>query len=135
MFTLYLRYNIVMDLKDMLKKWKSLIHIMNMKGIPVPTMRDPKTGTGSVSFTMVCISFGLMGICTLLALTMVINKWAGFFVASDMSLSLVKEAFSMALQMSGISVSLYWGRKFQVGGATAPEEPTPQPKADDPDAK
>lgn len=94
-------------------KWKRFVNDMNEKGIPVPTCRDPKTKVGSVSFTMVCVSFGLMAICTIMAMALVVNKWAGFFNPDAESLNSLKEAFMMAFQMSGLSAGLYWGRKFQ----------------------
>lgn len=39
------------------KKTKQLIDGMNKLGIPIPTIRDPKTGKGSVTLTLVFISF------------------------------------------------------------------------------
>lgn len=62
---------------------------------------------------MVCVSFGLMAGCTLLAIALVVNKWAGFFSEEATALSALKEAFFMAFQMAGLSAGLYWGRKFQ----------------------
>lgn len=95
------------------EKWRKFVNAMNDKGIPVPTLRDPATKRGSVSFTMVGVSFGLMTVCVVLAMCMVVNKWAGIFITSDESINALKEAFFMALQMAGLSVSLYFGRKFQ----------------------
>lgn len=106
---------------DIAKKWKEFVGRMNEQGIPVPTMRDPKTKKGSVSFTMVVVSFGLMTMCALMAMALVVNKWAGFFSEDAESLTALKEAFFMAFQMAGLSVGLYWGRKFQrddKGGVT-----------------
>ena len=98
---------------NLAERWKKFISDMNEKGVPVPTARDPKTKMGSVSFSMVCVSFGLMAICCLLALAMVIDKWAGLFSAPETSISTLREAFLMAFQMAGLSAGLYWGRKFQ----------------------
>lgn len=95
------------------EKWKNFVVEMNQKGIPIPTVRDPKTQTGSVSFTMVAVSFGLMTACVLGGLALVVNKWAGFFTDEASALSVLKEAFFMAFQMAGLSSGLYWGRKFQ----------------------
>ena len=36
------------------------IEYLNKKGIPIPTVRDPKTQRGSVSLTLVAISSGLV---------------------------------------------------------------------------
>jgi len=98
---------------DIAKKWKEFVGRLNDKGVPVPMARDPKTGKGSVSLSMVVVSFGLMSLCAMLAMAMVVNKWAGFFSEDAESLTALKEAFFMAFQMAGLSVGLYWGRKFQ----------------------
>jgi hypothetical protein len=37
-------------------EWKDFIENMNKKGIPLPMARDPRTGQGSVSLTLVWIS-------------------------------------------------------------------------------
>lgn len=92
---------------------KAFFAVLNNRGIPLPTFRDQKTGKGSVTYTMVVVSFGLMFICCSLTITLVVNKWAGFFIVNDSSLATLKEAFSMALQMSGVSSTLYGVRKHQ----------------------
>lgn len=102
------------DIKD---KWLAAVSALNSNGIPVPMVRDPKTGVGSVSLTMVVASFGLMSISSIAALAMVVSKWAGFFANVDSSLTVLKEAFFMAFQMCGLSVGLYFGRKFQRDGS------------------
>ncbi len=99
---------------NILDKWKEFVAKMNSKGIPVPTIRDPKTGMGSVSLTMVVVSFGLLTVSTMLALGLVVSKWAKLYIAPDTSLATLKEAFSMSFQMAGISVGLYFGRKLTV---------------------
>lgn len=112
---------------DFVGTWKKFVNEANKRGIPVPTARDPKTGIGSVSFTLVCVSFGLMAICILMAMAMVVEKWTNFFGAMDTSLTTIKEAFSMSLQMAGLSAGLYFGRKFQKDekGAISVDSNTP----------
>ncbi len=44
----------------MLEKIKELLSKANAKGIPTPMMRDPLTGVGSVSLTMLFISFNVV---------------------------------------------------------------------------
>jgi len=51
------------------QKWKEIVIKLNENGVPVPMARDPKTGKGSVSLSMVVVSFGLMSLCALLAMT------------------------------------------------------------------
>lgn len=102
-----------MTAQDVLNKWKEFVGSLNSKGIPLPMARDPQTGQGSVSLSMVIVSFGIMSICSLTAAALVVNKWTGFFDADASAVASLKEAFSMAFQMSALSASLYWGRKFQ----------------------
>lgn len=70
---------------------------MNSKGVPVPMIRDPKAGTGSVSLTLVFISFNVW-------LLSVIGKAAGALGGMDPS---------ACLQMFIACAGLYFGRKFQ----------------------
>jgi hypothetical protein len=53
----------------MIDKVKTFITNLNKYGIPVPMLRDPKTGLGSVSLSMLFVSFNVV----LLGL---IGKWA-----------------------------------------------------------
>lgn len=106
---------------NLAQKWKEFVGSLNEKGIPLPTARDPQTQKGSVTFTLVAVSFGLMALSTGLCVGLIISKWAGFFEDTKDSLTALKEAFSMAFQMSSLSAGLYWGRKFQKddkGGVT-----------------
>lgn len=82
---------------NLVDKWKQFVSDMNAKGIPMPMIRDPKTGTGSVSLTLVFISFNTW-------LVSVIGKAAGALGGMDTS---------QTLNMFVIAASLYFGRKFQ----------------------
>ena len=84
-------------LKDVAQKWKDLVNKANKAGLPIPTIRDPKTGVGSVSLTLVLIS-------ALLVIVGILSKWAGKLGGIEMN---------SAMQFFWTSVSLYWGRKFQ----------------------
>jgi cobalamin synthase len=53
----------------MLNNIRIFLHKLNEKGVPLPMMRDPRTGLGSVSLTMLFISFNVV----LLGL---IGKWS-----------------------------------------------------------
>ena len=46
-----------MDLQPVIAKLKEFIQNMNAAGVPLPMIRDPKTGKGSVTLTMTFISF------------------------------------------------------------------------------
>ncbi len=80
------------------KKWAQLVNKMNSKGIPLPTVRDPKTGLGSISLTLVFVSsiFVIIGI---------VGKWAK--VAGDIDMNNAMEFFYT-------SCALYFGRQWQM---------------------
>lgn len=84
-------------LETLFEKWKQFINDMNSKGIPVPMIRDGKTGKGSVSLTLVFISFNVW-------LISIIGKAAGALGGMDPS-----QTLSMFMTCAG----LYFGRKMQ----------------------
>lgn len=86
-----------MNLKDIGNKWKNIISNMNSCGIPIPLIRDPKTGTGSVSLTLVFLSFNTW-------LISVIGKAAGALGGMN-----TDQCLSMFISVA----ALYFGRKFQ----------------------
>jgi hypothetical protein len=73
---------------------------LNSKGIPIPLARDPKTGVGSLTFTMAVLSFG---ICVLL----LAGKIANLIGEVD---------YDNALWLLGLTLSTYLGRQFQKNG-------------------
>lgn len=80
----------------LINKWRQFIKDMNAKGVPVPMVRDPKSGIGSVSLTLVFISFNTW-------LVSIIGKAAGALGGMDSS---------QALNMFIACASLYFGRKM-----------------------
>lgn len=85
-----------MTIQDIKKKWISFVRKMNSHGVPVPTIRDPKTGLGSISLTLLFmastwVQLGLF------------NKFAHAF--GDINLD-------QAMQFFYASSALYFGRKF-----------------------
>ena len=82
-----------MNIKELIKK-------ANKYGIPVPTCRDPRTGQGSASFTLLVISGGVV----LLGL---LNSFAKIFKGVDIE---------HALYWFGMCTALYWGRSFKKDG-------------------
>ena len=100
-----------MKLKD---KWIEIVTKANSMGIPLPTVRDPKTGAGSVSLTMLAIS------CVLVIIGL-IGKWSGKLGIVDIDNS---------LQFFYASSALYFGRNFSAKSKVAADlevEPT-EPK-------
>lgn len=84
-------------MKDFINKWKKFIASMNSKGVPMPMIRDPKSGMGSVSLTLVFVSFNVW-------LISIIGKAAGALGGMDTN---------QTLNMFMVTAGLYFGRKFQ----------------------
>jgi hypothetical protein len=124
-----------MGIQELYEKWKSFVNDMNAKGVPVPTVRDPKTGFGSISLTLVFVS-------SLIVIVGIIGKSAGVLGGLDMN---------TAMEFFWTATSLYFGRQFQtksgsIFGQLAGQPPAAQPAqsaapkkseppADDPDAQ
>lgn len=89
-----------MDIGKLKDKWDQVVRDANRRGIPIPMIREPKTGLGSVSLTLVFISFNVW-------LISVIGKAAGALGGVDSG---------QCLQMFLACAGLYWGRKFQSDG-------------------
>lgn len=104
---------------DLLKKLsevvKSQINNGNEKGIPVPLVRDPKNGRGSVSLTLTFLSFNLCLFGTVAKITNLIGE-------VDMT---------NALWLFGICASLYFGRKLQIGDLSLQQTEDKEQKKDE----
>jgi hypothetical protein len=83
-----------------LSKIKDMISKMNTLGIPLPVIRDPKTGVGSITATLVFLSFNT-------ALLGQIGKVSK--VLGDVDLSQANVLF-------GVALAAYLGRKMQSDG-------------------
>ena len=92
----------------MIEAIRKFINKMNAMGIPMPMLRDPKTGVGSVMLTLLFISANMVIIALL-------NSFANFFKGVDTSNSI--EFFMICL-------GGYLGRKFQTksGNTIDPED-------------
>lgn len=82
------------------QKWLEIVRNANAKGIPIPLIRDNKSGLGSMSLTLVFLSFNVW-------LMSVIGKLAGVLGGMNPD-----QCLNMFLACAG----LYWGRKFQGDG-------------------
>lgn len=89
-----------MKMRIFLDFWKRTVNRFNSQGIPLPTIRDPQTGKGSVSLTFVFISFNMVAVG-------VVGKWSGALGGIDIA---------QALNLFYACAALYWGRKFQGSG-------------------
>lgn len=78
-------------------KIKDTVARFNKYGIPLPMIRDPKTGLGSVSLTLVFLS-------SLYVQLALLNMFAQMFKGVDIV---------NALYWHGMSLALYFGRSFK----------------------
>jgi hypothetical protein len=100
-----------------LTQLKALASKLNLLGFPMPTVRDPKSGFGSISLTLVFIS-------SLLVIVGIVGKWSGRFGGIDMT---------YAMQFLWTSCSLYFGRKMQTDGKKmSMDDNATQPPKDEP---
>lgn len=83
-----------------MEKIKDFIKKLNEYGVPLPLLHDPKTGRGSVSLTMMFISFNVVVVG-------LIGKYAKMLEGIDLT-----QAMYLFLTTSG----LYLGRKMQFDG-------------------
>ncbi len=131
-----------MSISELKDKWFAFVNRMNRLGVPVPTVRDPKTGKGSITASLVVVSAGLFGFCILFMLATVISKWAGVFIMTDQAFSSLKIAADYAWQFLMTAIGAYLGRFMQKGNSetSIPVEQVPpaqkkeaKQKPDDPD--
>jgi len=90
----------------MIDKIKGFISQLNEKGVPLPMLRDPKTGMPSVSLTMLFISFNVV-------LIGLMGKLAGFFGGVDVQ---------QAIYWNVLTSSLYFGRTLSYKGTEVKNE-------------
>lgn len=90
------------------EKWKEIVSKANSLGIPAPTIRDPKTGTGSISLTLVFVS-------SMLVIIGIVGKWSNIAGTIDMG---------NAMEFFYASAALYFGRQWQGKSSAKSETPT-----------
>lgn len=86
--------------KDMFEKIRKIFLRANSEGIPMPLLRDNKTGKGSYTLTMFWMSFNL----SIILLAGKVTKLVG-----DVD-------YNNVLWLLGLTGSFYLGRKIQGGG-------------------
>lgn len=92
-------------LKELWKKLSGLVAVANKYGIPIPMVRDPKTGIGSVSLTLVFIS-------SIMVILGLVGKWSGRLGTIDIH---------NALEFFYASSALYFGRNWKTGASVKDE--------------
>ena len=123
---------------NLIEKWKEIVDKANKYGLPVPTVRDPRTGKGSITATLVVASAGLFGLCIIFMLATAVAKWVGFFALTDVTTTQVKSAADYSFQFLLAALGGYLGRHLQKGESIDSEvqptqKPQPKPKVDNPD--
>jgi len=89
-----------MGLRELKKKWLDFVASMNSKGVPLPLVRDPKTGIGSVSLTLVFVSFNVV-------IVGLVGKWSKALDGIDLT---------QALNLFYACGALYFGRNMSSKG-------------------
>lgn len=79
---------------------------LNEVGIPLPTLRDPTTGRGSVSLTMTFISFNIV-------IVGLVGKWANQLEGINLD---------QALYLLGMCAGLYFMRRVKTNNQTLESE-------------
>jgi hypothetical protein len=102
---------------DLWNKFLALTRSMNVYGLSLPMVKDPKTGLGSVSLTLVFIS----SITVILGL---VGKWSGKLGVVDIN---------NALEFFYASSFLYFGRNWRTGATAKEDVKGGQSKIDNPD--
>lgn len=126
-----------MGIKEFKNKWLSCVDKMNRLGVPVPTIRDPRTGKGSITAALVVFSAGMFGLCIVFMLASAVAKWAGLFILTTESLLQIKTAADYSFQFLLAALGGYLGRHLQKGESIdpdpSPKKPEASPKVDNPD--
>ena len=90
----------------MLEKLRKFARFLNERGIPLPLFRDPKTGSSSVSLTMMVISF-------VIVVVGLIGKMSKFL---DINLT-------EGLTFFGVTSALYFSRRIGINDTTVSNDP------------
>jgi hypothetical protein len=101
-------------LNELKEKYLEFVNNMNSLGIPLPTIRDPKTGKGSITVSLVVVSAGLASIAILLMIVSIFAKLTTQFTLTDATMAQLKEAFWSSLYFLGTSLTAYLGRQYQI---------------------
>lgn len=88
-----------MNVQEILNSISKMLDKANKNGIPLPMLRDPQTGTASVTLTMVWISFNIAIITLAGKITRIIG---------DVD-------YQSVLWLFGLTLGVYLGRKVQKG--------------------
>lgn len=102
-----------MTIQQLIDKWKTFVGNLNTKGVPIPMVRDPKGGQGSVTLTLVAFSAGLCILSIIFMLSTSVAILTTDFTLNSETTAQVKQGFDSSFQFLIASISAYLGRKFQ----------------------
>ena len=102
-----------MTIQQLTDNWQAFVDNMNSKGIPIPMARDPKTGVGSLTTSLVVFSAGLCGLAIIFMLSTSVAKLTTNFTLNSETALQIKQAFDSSFQFLIVALSAYLGRKFQ----------------------
>ena len=85
-----------MNFNDISQKIKDFTNKLAVNGVPLLFVRDPKTSIGSVSLTLVIVSFTMVVVG-------LVGKWSKTLDGIDLN---------QALNLFYACSALYWGRKL-----------------------
>jgi hypothetical protein len=85
---------------------------LNSAGVPLPVMRDPNTGKGSVTATTFVMSSGLCLLCGVMAAACALAKLSGVFSNFAEAQTAITNAFGLSFQFFLASGGFYVGRRI-----------------------
>lgn len=103
----------MISFKTLWSLWKSFSNHLNVNGIPLPMVKDPKTGQGSVTVTLVVAASGGCIASVILMLSVFIAKINSWFILNDDTLESLQMAFDSSFELLLASLAAYLGRKWQ----------------------
>jgi len=102
-----------MTIENIKNKWIKFVNDMNQSGVPLPMLKDPKTGQGSITITMFWASFTLCLFCAITFLATAVSHLTGIFTPGDGTQEAIKNASQYALELFLSCGGFYLGRKMQ----------------------
>ena len=97
----------------MFEWFDNLLGKFNSDGIPAPMVRDPKTGKGSITATLVVVSSGICGACCMLAILSALAKAGGVFSSFTEAQQAIQNAFGISFQFFLACGGFHLGHSFQ----------------------
>jgi hypothetical protein len=101
-------------LEELWTKIQDMVQNLNAAGVPLPMVRDPKTGRGSVSLSLVVMS-------SVMVVLGLVGRWSGKLGTVDIN---------NALEFFYASSALYFGRNWKTSRLQVSDNQTSETKED-----